>query len=156
MAKARLYFDMDGTLADLYSVPDWKEKLDSEMEGVYVNAEPLIAMDRLTELCSILQKLNYEIGVITWLPKHGTPQYKAKVEQEKREWLARYFPIVDIIKVVDYGVNKSHCAKKGKAILFDDNETVRSEWQTPKERKAVSNENIFQELLNLLLTELVK
>lgn len=154
MAKGRLYFDMDGTLADLYGVPDWLKQIEQEKEGLYLNAKPLVPMERLIALCRILQELGYEINIISWLPKNATVEYKRQVKKEKKEWLRVYFPIVNNIKIIDYGVRKQLCAKKGMAILFDDNEKVRSQWETPKDRKAVSNKDIFKEILNLLLTEL--
>ena len=36
------YFDLDGTLANLYNAENWLERLENEESGVFSNLEPLI------------------------------------------------------------------------------------------------------------------
>ena len=51
-----IYFDMDGTIANLYSVENWLEKLRSEDATPYEEAKPLIRLATLARLLNKLQK----------------------------------------------------------------------------------------------------
>ena len=55
MTKA-IYFDMDGTIADLYGVEGWLNDLESENERPYATAKPLIRMSALARVLNRLQK----------------------------------------------------------------------------------------------------
>lgn len=37
-----IYFDLDGTLVNLYNVPNWLQKIRSEDVSPYLDAEPLV------------------------------------------------------------------------------------------------------------------
>ena len=53
--KKLLVFDMDGTIADLYAVNDWKNKLNSSNPTPYMEAEPMWDMaDTRTGQSSII------------------------------------------------------------------------------------------------------
>ena len=39
-----IYLDMDGTIADLYAVPNWLKMLRAENPAPYIQAEPLAAV----------------------------------------------------------------------------------------------------------------
>ena len=47
-------FDMDGTIADLYGVDNWLEKLRSEDVSPYRDAEPIYNMEVLATVLNIL------------------------------------------------------------------------------------------------------
>ena len=49
MTKA-IYFDMDGTIADLYGVPNWLDCLIAEKTKPYREAKPLVDMRNLLAL----------------------------------------------------------------------------------------------------------
>ena len=53
-----IYFDMDGTIADLYGVENWLPKLRAEDASPYAEATPLTDMENLQLLLAILQNLN--------------------------------------------------------------------------------------------------
>ena len=80
-------FDMDGTVADLYSVGGWLADLRSENPRPYREAEPMWNMSELRE---VLVSLNIEIRIVTWLSKDSSEEYKNEVRQAKREWLDRF------------------------------------------------------------------
>ncbi len=50
MAKPMICFDMDGTIADLYNVPNWLERLQAEDATPYLEAKPLWDMECLNNI----------------------------------------------------------------------------------------------------------
>ena len=129
MNKA-IYFDMDGTIANLYGVENWLEKLEGGDTSPYKEAEVMLNMQALAHRLNRLQKNGYTIGVISWLSKSGTNAYNEEVAKVKTEWLAKHLGSVkfDEIHIVKYGRKKSKCAEIKDGILFDDNAKVRKEW----------------------------
>ena len=51
-----LYFDMDGTIANLYNVEGWESKLRAEDPSPYADASPLVDMVRLAAIIAKLRK----------------------------------------------------------------------------------------------------
>ena len=120
-------FDMDGTLADFYSVPNWLTYLMASNPFPYENAKPLVNMSVLARTLNKLQRKGYKINVISWLAKNSTADFDEKVTEAKKKWLKKHLPSVkwDKITIVEYGVNKSTL---GNGILFDDEEPNRNMW----------------------------
>lgn len=129
MAKA-IYFDMDGTLANLYGVENWLGKLRAYDASPYAQAEVLLNMQALAHRLNKLQKNGYTIGIISWLSKDSTPEYDTAVIAEKTAWLKKHLHSVewDEVHLVAYGKRKSKLAQIKDGYLFDDNESVRREW----------------------------
>ena len=126
-----VYFDMDGTIADLYSVEDWLPLLQGESTQPFLVAEPLLDMSELSSLINDLQSLGHKVGVITWTPLGATKKYKDRVRYAKNKWLKTHLPAVefDDIHVISYGTPKGNFNKFGSnAVLFDDNEEVLNDW----------------------------
>jgi hydroxymethylpyrimidine pyrophosphatase-like HAD family hydrolase len=125
--KKKIYFDMDGTIADLYGVQGWLEDLIAGETRPYAEAKPLVNMNRLARRLNLLQKAGYEIGIITWLSKNGTEAYNKAVAEVKRAWLKKHLATVEWneIHIVAYGVPKETI---GKGILFDDEFPNREKW----------------------------
>jgi len=124
----KIWFDMDGTIADLYGVDGWLSDLIACETRPYEIAKPLV--DPLA-LCAFLNEAKangHEVGIISWASKGGTTEYNARVATAKREWLARNLPTVtwNEIRVVAYGTNKKTAC--GEGILFDDEEGNRNAW----------------------------
>ena len=71
MDKA-IYFDMDGTIADLYGVENWLDYLVNSKTKPYREATPLVNMRKLGRLLNTLQSIGYHIGIVSWLSKSGT------------------------------------------------------------------------------------
>lgn len=144
MTKA-IWFDMDGTIADLYSVDGWLAYLQAEDTTPYAQAKVMHNMAQLARLLNSAQRKGYTIGVISWTAKHGTDSYNKAVAQVKREWLAKHLHSVkwDMIKVVDYGTNKYMAC--GGGILFDDEQGNRDAWKD----EAFTPNHIMEVLKNL-------
>ena len=124
-----IWFDMDGTIADLYGVENWLPMLRASDPAPYMLAKPLVRLSALARVLNRLQAEGYEIGVISWLSKTGTPRYNAEVTAAKYAWLAKHLPSVDFdeIHIVPYGTPKQIFAKPND-ILFDDEERNRNDW----------------------------
>ena len=126
-------FDMDGTIADLYAVPNWLEKLRAYDASPYLLAEPMWDMEELAFLLEVAQHRGIEVRIITWLSKESTKEYDDMVRIAKRAWLKAYNIPFDHFHGVAYGATKADSIRKAlgnddTAILFDDNVKVRSGW----------------------------
>ena len=125
-----IYFDMDGTLADLYNVENWLDKLRACDASPYEEAKPLVNLARLARLLNSLQKKGYKIGIISWLSKESPAEYDKAVRASKKRWLAEHMPSVqwDEIHLIKYGAPKHFNCQDNEGVLFDDNEEVRELW----------------------------
>ena len=124
-------FDMDGTIADLYAVPNWLDKLRAEDASPYAEAAPMWDMAKLREVLLKLSANGYEIRIISWLSKDSTEEYKAAVRKAKREWLEKYNFPADKCHFIAYGRTKADCIRRivdAPAVLIDDNKKVRDGW----------------------------
>jgi hypothetical protein len=151
MAKA-IYFDMDGTLANLYGVENWLDKLRAYDASPYAQAEVLLNMQALAHRLNKLQARGYTIGIISWLSKETTSEYDAAVTAEKLAWLEKHLHSVEWneVHLVAYGKRKSKLAQVKGGYLFDDNPKVRREWiKHNPEGCAFDVDNILQ-ILDLL------
>ena len=124
---------MDGTIADLYGVPNWLELLRMYSPAPYAIANPLLDMRDLADLLYAIRARGVEIRVITWLSKETTPAYDKAVRLAKLDWLRHYdFPF-DHFHGVRFGATKADSIRKelgegDTAILIDDNAKVRKGW----------------------------
>ena len=107
MTKA-IYFDMDGTIANLYGVENWLEMIIASDETPYKNAKPLINMQTLARMLNKLQSYGYVIGIISWLAKNSNADYDKKVTKAKIDWLNKHLTSVKFneIHIVKYGTPK--------------------------------------------------
>ena len=139
-----VWFDMDGTIADLYGVQNWLPMLNNEDPTPYEVARPLVNLSRLARYLNKLQKIGWKVGVISWLSKYSTPEYDAAVTGAKMFWLGRHLPSVkwDEIKIVPYGTNKYQTC--GGGCLFDDEAKNRDTW----EDAACTPDRIFEILID--------
>lgn len=121
MEARKIWLDMDGTIADLYGVPDWLPKLQASNPEPYAVAKPLVNMSVLARLLNNRQKDGFQICIITALSKNSTPEYDEKVKQAKLAWLRQHLASVqfDEIRFVPYTFVKNE-ANTGDDILFDD------------------------------------
>ena len=126
MTKA-IYFDMDGTIANLYGVDGWLDCIINEYTKPYREAKALVNMRQLGRELNRLKQSGYTIGIISWLAKGATDEYNRRVAQAKRNWLAKHLSAVqfDEVHIVEYGTPKQTL---GNGILFDDEEPNRMNW----------------------------
>lgn len=128
----RIWFDMDGTIADLYAVENWLPKLRAYDPSPYAEAVPMLRLCSLAKMLNRLSRSGVAIGIISWLSKDPDPDYGQAVSIAKREWLKKHLPSVewDEIVIVPYGTPKSEAVKiQPHDILFDDEQPNRSEWE---------------------------
>lgn len=146
MEKA-IYFDMDGTIADLYGTENWLDALIAEQTKPYREAKSLVNMRKLGKTLNELQDLGYHIGIVSWLSKRSTEAYAKRVTETKKKWLAEHLGAVhfDEIKIVAYGIPKSTVVDFPNGILFDDETPNRKEWKGT----AYDVDNILEILGNL-------
>ena len=125
-----IYFDLDGTIANLYAVDNWLEKLREFDPTPYRQAKPLLNMQVLARLLNKKRTEGYTIGVVSWLSKEPDPDYDIAVTKAKMEWLAKHLASVqfDEIHIIAYGIAKSTVVNDKCGILFDDELNNRSEW----------------------------
>ena len=137
-----IFFDMDGTIANLYGVDNWLDYLIAKDETPYREAKPLIRMATLARLLNSIQKNGHKIGIVSWLAKNSTEEYDVKVTNAKLEWLSTHLKSVqfDEIHIVKYGTPKSTFSNNTNDILFDDEEPNRKEWKG----KAFDVDNIIE------------
>ena len=142
--KKEIWFDMDGTIADLYGVEGWLDMLLNENTKPYEIAKPLVNMRELAKVLNRLIEKGWEIGVISWLAKNGTNDYNKKVANAKIKWLAKHLKSVKFAKIdiVEYGTPKQI---NRNGILFDDEKQNRENWLGI----AYNVENIIQVLREL-------
>ena len=74
MNRNAIYFDMDGTIANLYAVPNWLEMLRAYDPTPYQKAVPLVRMASLARILNRLQREGWVIGIVSWLSKEPTPE----------------------------------------------------------------------------------
>ena len=147
-------FDMDGTIAQLYAVPNWLARLNAQDPTPYLEAEAMWNMVQLAKILSALQNLDVEIRIITWLSKESTEEYKNAVREAKKEWLENYGFPYDHFHGVQYGATKADSIRKAlapneTAWLIDDNAKVRKGWHMGE---AIDPTNVdLLELLSSLL-----
>ena len=142
--KKEIWFDMDGTIADLYGVEGWLDMLLNENTKPYEIAKPLVNMRELAKVLNKLIEKGWEIGVISWLAKNGTNDYNKKVANANMKWLAKHLRSVRFAKIdiVEYGTPKQI---NRNGILFDDEKQNRENWLGI----AYNVENIIQVLREL-------
>lgn len=130
MNKAKaIYFDLDGTLANLYGVDNWLADLEAHNPRPYIEAKVMHNMSKLAKRIHKAQKNGIKVGIISWLSKTATEDYNRAVEKAKRKWLKKHLKSVqfDEIFIVPYGTPKHTLVEIG-SVLFDDEAHNRNTW----------------------------
>lgn len=125
-----IYFDMDGTIADLYGAKDWLPRLRAYDAKVYAEARPLCNMNTLARKLNRIQRKGVKIGVISWGSKDKNSTFLEAVKAEKMRWLRQHLRSVsfDEIHIVEYGTKKTNFRSSSDDILFDDETGNLIEW----------------------------
>lgn len=132
-----IWFDMDGTIAELYKVPGWLEMLRANDWSVYDKCLPRAHFDRINNAIEALIENGWQVGVITWASKGiGWHDGCAEIGDVKFNWLNRFFPALADGKFacLPYGESKAQfLLEMGDAgevnYLVDDNKEVREDWR---------------------------
>ena len=130
MKNVTIFFDMDGTIADLYGVENWLDYLLAADAFPYENAKPLLRLASLARILNRLSKNGFRIEIISWLAKNSNEKYDVAVTEAKISWLKKHLPSVqfDEINIVSYGICKDTFRHSEMDILFDDEEKNRNDW----------------------------
>lgn len=144
----KIFFDMDGTIANLYGVENWLESLINNDEKPYKEAKVMLNMSSLARLLNKIQKSGIEIGIISWLSKNSNKDYDNKVTEAKKNWLKKHLNSVkfNTIDIVAYGTRKENFITSENDILFDDEEQNRKNWTG----KAFTEKEIMKTLKKVL------
>lgn len=125
----KIWFDMDGTIADLYGVEGWLEMLIAKDETPYAVAKPLVNLSALARLIHKAQRKGFEVCIVSALAKNSTADYDEKVKTAKMGWLRKHLASVhfDEIRFVPYTFVKND-VNSGNDILFDDEDRHLTAW----------------------------
>lgn len=124
----KIWFDMDGTIADLYGVEDWLSYLRKEDTHPYDIAKPMLNFSLFARFIHKLQNLGWEFGIVSWTSKVGSEFFNEQIAISKIKWLNKHLPSVewDYIEIIPYGVNKFELC--GGGVFFDDEIGNREAW----------------------------
>lgn len=125
----KIWFDMDGTIADLYGVENWLGMLIAHDETPYAIAKPIVNLSVLARLMNKVQRKGFEICIVSALAKDSTAEYDERVRNAKIKWLANHLKSVhfDEIRFVPYWYTKND-VNTGADVLFDDEERHLEKW----------------------------
>lgn len=147
-----IYFDMDGTIANLYAVNGWLEKLRAFDATPYAEASPMVNMALLARMLNKAKANGYRVGIVSWLSKEPTPQYDKAVTKAKLQWLRKHLKSVefDEIHIIPHGYPKFLVVADANGILFDDEEVNRKAWMNNSDTALAFNETNIIEILKAL------
>lgn len=129
-----VYFDMDGTLADLYGVHDVFKRLDNNDANVYIEAAPI---PKYVDMLKEFKRMGYRVGIImagSRFPPNTPEAVRDKMNEDtaeaKQQWLQEngISPYIDSFQFIPYGVSKYEVAKDKTGILIDDDDRVLNTW----------------------------
>lgn len=140
-----IYFDMDGTIANLYGVEGWLDDIRAERVRPYAEAKPMVNFSVLARVLNRLTRNGYSVNVISWTARGGSAEYNEAVAEAKRAWLAKHLPSVrfENVFIVPYGTPKQNF---GFGVLFDDEKPNRDKWNG----KAYDEKNIIAVLKEIV------
>ena len=125
-----IYFDMDGTIADLYGYENWLSFLHNEDTTPYEECDILVNVEELRQVLNEFLKMGITIGIISWGAMNGSREYCKRTRKAKIAWCEKYFPnIFTEYHVVKYGTPKHYVRNIKDSILVDDNAEVRQAWR---------------------------
>ena len=125
--KKEIYFDLDGTIYDLYGMENWLERIENEKPNTFTDGKFIVNYDEFMQCVKELKEQGYNFNVISWLPYDVTYDYRKKCEQEKRSWIKKFLPFVKNVEIQFYGILKHTHVESG--ILIDDNEKICRHWR---------------------------
>lgn len=142
--KKNIWLDMDGTICDLYSDPNWLKRLENEDITLYTEAKPLVNINQFSKLIKQLQNKGYKVGIISYLPWESSNKYKQLVKKAKEEYINTVFAKIkfDKIHILPHTIPKDTFADIGDC-LIDDDISNRKQWS---KGKCYTHEDIINKL----------
>lgn len=147
-----VYFDLDGTLFNLYGKKDWLSRLHSEDETVFQseNDKDFFFENNANFFRIIKELMNKGVvfEVITWLPMGASKEYELKCTKIKKLWVTQKLPFIKKTTCLSYGIPKQTVtnADKTDKILIDDSKEVCEKWNTEKSHKSYNVNKDFTAL----------
>lgn len=144
-----VYFDMDGTIADLYGVRDVFKRLDNNDPEVYFEAAPI---PEYVDMMRKFKEMGYRVGIITAGSRFppDTDQATKDIMNEgtlkaKKRWLAKHNldSVVDTFQFVPYGTDKYSVAEDKTGILVDDEDKNLNTWYSDRIKAVPSHKARF-------------
>lgn len=128
--KPTIYFDLDGTLYDLYNQPRWLDRITVDFDAsAYAADDVLVDLVALHEVLDLAISEGYRVGVISWLAGGSPKWYDKMVRTVKRAWVKKFLPQATEVHIVKYGTPKHRVANDKSGVLVDDNAEVRAAWK---------------------------
>lgn len=146
-----IFFDMDGTIVDLYGVRDVFHRLDTGDASPYAEANPI---PNMVEELHKYKAAGHRVVIITALGRHpqdatyDTEQMDKETIINKKEWLSKNGITVDGFHAVPYGTNKYEVAIReygyegANGTIVDDDDRVLATWNGPKIKAIPANKMI--------------
>lgn len=148
------YFDMDGTIADLYGYEGWLDMLRAEDTKPYEECGTLVDIEKMREVLNDYVQAGIKVGIISWGAMGGSREYCKRTRKAKIAWCEKYFPdVFTEYHVVKYGTPKHRVRNEKDSILVDDNAEVRDAW---KGETIDAAEDIISILKQILREEKIK
>lgn len=129
-AGTTIYFDLDGTVYDLYSLPEWLERITTREDATaYTDGAPLHNPAELASVIGELVAAGYRIGVVSWVAGgNPSPEFVKRIRAAKKAWIREHLPHVTETHIVKYGTPKHRIVRDRAGILVDDNAEIRERW----------------------------
>lgn len=143
-SNATIYFDLDGTIANLYGFNDWLIYIQNEQTDPYTEAGLLVDGEQLRNFLAAGKAAGVLFGIISWGAKNASKDYQRAIRRAKVTWLKKnglleYFNELHVIK---YGTPKNRVAKNRTGVLIDDE---LQHWNVEK----LVDANTFSDILNV-------
>lgn len=142
--------DMDGTVADLYNVPSWLDRLRREDAGAYRDARPLVDAAALAQALRDAMDAGARVEFVTWGSKGDTSAgFERATLAAKRDWLDSHGLPYDALRYARHGTSKSALASPGPGVLIDDEAGNREEWTASGRGPAYPPDGLLRKLADL-------
>lgn len=121
-----VYFDMDGTIADLYGVTNCFKRLDALDANVYLEAKPI---DKYINMLKEFKHMGYKVIILSCLGMISDPIFDKNTIHNKNIWLDKYVG-KEYIDERMFIPNTKHKESyiKDYGILVDDDIRVLCNW----------------------------
>ena len=136
-----VYFDMDGTIADLYGVSDCFKRLDNMDATVYSEAKPI---DKYINMLKEFHTMGYKVIILSALGMVSSKRFDKDTIRNKGIWLDTYVgkEYIDERIYIPNTKHKELYQLFGKGILVDDDDRVLMNWDYDRIKATNSNKAI--------------
>jgi phosphoglycolate phosphatase-like HAD superfamily hydrolase len=152
MKKFNIWFDMDGTIADLYNHRDWLKRIRNNDSTVFEELQQTSFTNRMIadimEEAKFAEVTDITFGIITWTSMEATYEMQLETSKSKLIWAKKFNNRYNLninfdthFITLPYGTPKqsglARVNSKGYQVLIDDNQEVLDTWETKKKRISI-------------------